>query len=275
MMNNAQSDGSGANPKRRNRNNRRKKPSGGGTGNPQETALHAPKPPTEVSSGAMDIVPPAPPAKRGGMAKVSSTMASYVTQSRFADLPVAAGTRKAIHEVLRYEFMTQVQAQTLPVILQGVDCLAKAKTGTGKTLAFLIPTIENILKMQEKNMDGNPICSTILSPTRELASQISAEASKLCTFLKMNIVTIFGGTSINKDKNRLMGRVDILVATPGRMIDHLENTPNFSQRINNVRVLIMDEADQLLEMGFKVYIIFVPLANSSLQYSHISPPLYH
>jgi ATP-dependent RNA helicase MSS116 len=185
--------------------------------------------------------------------KVSSTMASYVTQSRFADLPVDAGTRKAIQDVFRYEYMTQVQAETLPVITQGVDVLAKAKTGTGKTLAFLIPTIENLLKMQKKGIDGKPICSIILSPSRELASQISAEAAKLCTFSNLNVVTVFGGTPIKKDQKKLAsGRVDILVATPGRLIDHLENTPNFSQRVRGVRVLIMDEADQLLEMGFKV-----------------------
>lgn len=92
----------------------------------------------------------------------------------------------------------------------------------------------------------------MLSPTRELACQIAAEGGALCTFHKLTIVTVYGGTNINTDKQRLKSRVDILVATPGRLIDHLENTPNFAPRlISNLRVLIMDEADQLLEMGFR------------------------
>jgi ATP-dependent RNA helicase MSS116 len=150
------------------------------------------------------------------MKAMSSTMKAYASSTKFSSLPIGAETRRALAEVLRYEFCTEVQAQTLPPILSGVDCLAKAKTGTGKTLAFLIPSIEVVRKARAtKPADG--IMALILSPTRELASQIAAEAESLITFLPdLKIRVVFGGTNINADKKAIAGRVDFLVATPGR-----------------------------------------------------------
>lgn len=132
--------------------------------------------------------------------------------------------------------------------MKGVDCLAKAKTGTGKTLGFLIPTVETILKVKQ---GGNPVCALVISPTRELASQIATEAAALTTFHRMNIVCVIGGTNIQSDKKKLNARVDILIGTPGRLNDHLDNTPGFADRCRQLKVLILDEADQLLEQGFK------------------------
>ena len=115
--------------------------------------------------------------------------------------------------------------------MRGVDCLAKAKTGTGKTLAFLIPSIEHILNngiKRDKGMRGekNPISTLILSPTRELAMQIAKEAAQLLHFLPtLRTVCLVGGTNMKKDVRMLNeGSVDILVATPGRLLDHLDNT---------------------------------------------------
>ncbi|GMH60491.1 hypothetical protein TrRE_jg4123, partial [Triparma retinervis] len=151
---------------------------------------------------------------------------------------------------MRYEYMTEVQAQTLPICLSGVDTLAKAKTGTGKTLAFLIPALEII--SQTRQAPRGSILTLILSPTRELASQIETEAKKLTKYEAINTVCVIGGTNIKTDQRRLnVDRLDLLIATPGRLIDHLENTPGIAQAVRNIKILIFDEADQLLEMGFK------------------------
>eukprot|EP01041_Mallomonas_annulata_P013473 gene13473-28545_t len=175
----------------------------------------------------------------------------YSSSELFSNLSIAIETRRAIAEVMKYTHMTPVQAATLPVILQGDDCLAKAKTGTGKTLAFLIPAIE-ILRTKASKTPHGTIPILILSPTRELAAQIAAEAMVLLSFQQhIKVVCVVGGTNINTDKKSLSGQVSILVATPGRLIDHLQNTPDFSNKFRNMNMLIMDEADQLLEMGFR------------------------
>merc|ERR1719453_1624461 len=156
--------------------------------------------------------------------------------------------------------MTPVQAETLPVIIRGTDVLAKAKTGTGKTLAFLIPSIEvvvNAMRNSSSSSGGGgggsnkKISVLILSPTRELASQIGKECEVLLRFQpSLKCAVVFGGVPIKKDHGRIAG-VDFLVATPGRLIDHLDNTAGFMQRLAQIDVLIFDEADQMLDMGFK------------------------
>jgi ATP-dependent RNA helicase MSS116 len=153
----------------------------------------------------------------------------FITDERFSDLPISAESKRGIKDVLGYEYMTTVQAQTLPPILAGKDCLAKAKTGTGKTLGFLIPTVQ-LVRDTPPPQHKDAIMSLILSPTRELASQIAEEAKQLTQYEGMNIVCVIGGTNVNTDIRRLSKRVDILIATPGRLVDHLENTPGFADR---------------------------------------------
>jgi len=128
--------------------------------------------------------------KSNPSARTSTTTMSQMTGARFADLPIHADTKRALAEVLRYETMTIVQEQSLPVALTGVDVLAKAKTGTGKTLSFLIPAIEEALRAQ-----GAPgkIKVLIVSPTRELASQIYEEGQMLCRFHSgLKLMCIYG-----------------------------------------------------------------------------------
>ncbi|OEU10542.1 DEAD-domain-containing protein [Fragilariopsis cylindrus CCMP1102] len=154
--------------------------------------------------------------------------------------------------------MTAVQAETLPLILKGSsdhqDCLAKAKTGTGKTLAFMIPTIERIMAaMSNRSKNRSDICCLVISPTRELASQIGAETERLLSFHQKEIqkvVVCVGGTNKNKDVRSLAGTTPIVVATPGRLLDHLQNG-GLAQRMARLDSLILDEADQLLDMGFR------------------------
>lgn len=168
---------------------------------------------------------------------------------------------------------------TLPVILSGKDCLAKAKTGTGKTLAFLIPSIEKMLQ-KPPSRGGKPISTLILSPTRELAMQIGKEAELLLHFApQMKTLCLVGGTNMKKDVRLLNeGPVAILVASPGRLLDHLENTPGISERLGQTQTVILDEADNLLDMGFKPTIDkifqFLPStdARQTLLFSATVPP---
>ena len=193
---------------------------------------------------------------------------AHITDKRFADLQISHQSRRALAEVFKYEYMTAVQAETLPLILQSngnKDCLAKAKTGTGKTLAFMIPTIERITSNNNNNSNNNRGSSSsstsrnndvnclVISPTRELAQQITTETEKLLTYHTNHlrkVVTIVGGTNKNKDNKALQGITPIIVATPGRLLDHLQNS-DLAARMTNLDCLILDEADQLLDMGFR------------------------
>jgi len=248
-----------------NSRNRNRKPAGGGGG-----GRGAPRPMPTNQGGRG----PPPQQQQPGLAQVAAPLQGFLAKTaassdtKFADVAgISAPIRAAVND-MRFEYMTEVQAQTLPVILQGVDCLAKAKTGTGKTLGFVIPALEVIGMLPPDNGQGTKVQTLILSPTRELAAQIETEARKLTKYMKINIVCVIGGTNIKSDQRRFVeaNTLHLLIATPGRLIDHLENTPNFAQSISKVKVLVMDEADQLLEMGFKPAIdkilSFLPSKNS-------------
>jgi ATP-dependent RNA helicase MSS116 len=217
-----------------------------------------------IPASGFEPTPPAPPAVAVAVAGPSAsssapaaadggTKLAHITDRRFADLEISSESRRALSEVFKYQFMTAVQAETLPLILKSgsQDCLAKAKTGTGKTLAFMIPTIEKITKKTSRRMTD--INCLVISPTRELAQQITAETEKLLTFHKdhlRKVVTCVGGTNKNRDIKALRGSTPIVVATPGRLLDHLQNG-DLASRMANLDCLILDEADQLLDMGFR------------------------
>jgi len=183
-------------------------------------------------------------------ARTSSTTLAHVTSHRFDALRGTAGdaTLRAIREVLGYEFMTRVQAEALPVCCAGRDVVAKAKTGTGKTIAFMVPTLERAAEV-------GGIGGLVLSPTRELAQQTLEEGKLLSRFYgrDFGLACFVGGVAIKKDYSALSrSSCRVLVATPGRLNDHLENTEGFAARLSaHLRVLVFDEADQLLDMGFR------------------------
>lgn len=172
---------------------------------------------------------------------------------RFASLPLCAESQRALAEGLRYEYCTKVQAMSLPACLSGSDVVCKAKTGSGKTIAFLLPAIERI-KAQKR--PPRTVACLVISPTRELAAQIAAEAAKLVQFQRPPIVVqcVVGGTNMKSEASKMSARApDILVATPGRLIDHLKNgalAPAL-QTPGGLQTLVFDEADQLLDMGFR------------------------
>ncbi|ORY45499.1 DEAD-domain-containing protein [Rhizoclosmatium globosum] len=152
---------------------------------------------------------------------------------------------RALKEVIGHEFLTMVQDKTIKEIIQGTDCLAQAKTGTGKTLGFLIPAIERLVRSTPSPSQlphPNSVSILVISPTRELAQQIEVEAVQLLRFLPFK--------AQSKRLKSLDKRVDILIATPGRLKDHLQNS-NLKQGCASLQFLIFDEADRLLDQGFK------------------------
>lgn len=136
---------------------------------------------------------------------------------------------------------TPVQAKAIPVLLKGRDVIAQAQTGTGKTLAFLLPILERV-----KAADP-AVQALILSPTRELAIQITAEAKKLAPVVGASVLATYGGQDVEKQIRRLQGAAQIVVATPGRLLDHLRRG---TIRLDRLSMLVLDEADQMLHMGF-------------------------
>lgn len=136
---------------------------------------------------------------------------------------------------------TPVQAQAVPVLLSGKDAIAQAQTGTGKTLAFLLPILERI------DMRKPFIQALIITPTRELALQISAEVKKLATAMPVNFLAVYGGQDITQQIRRLRGRVQLVIGTPGRLLDHVGRK---TLDLRHLDMLVLDEADQMLDMGF-------------------------
>ncbi len=137
---------------------------------------------------------------------------------------------------------TPIQEQSISLIKEGKDIIAEAATGTGKTLAFLLPLFENI------NLSSNEIQALILTPTRELAIQITNEANKLKEAKDINILALYGGKDISSQLKKLNNNVHLIIATPGRLLDHLARK---TIDLSKLRTFILDEADQLLLMGFK------------------------
>ncbi|KAK7292797.1 hypothetical protein RJT34_15651 [Clitoria ternatea] len=203
---------------------------------------------------------------------------SYLSETRFDQCSVNPLSLKGVKDA-GYEKMTVVQEATLPVILKGKDVLAKAKTGTGKTVAFLLPSIEVVAKSPPSDRDQRrpPILVLVICPTRELASQAAAEATKLLKYHPtIGVQVVIGGTRLALEQKRMQANpCQILVATPGRLRDHIENTAGFATRLMGVKVLVLDEADHLLDMGFlrdiEKIIAAVPKQRQTLLFSATIP----
>ncbi len=168
--------------------------------------------------------------------------------SGFETLNLEPQLKQAI-DALGFKEMTLIQAKVLQYTLAGHDAIGRAQTGTGKTAAFLISIINDLLKnpIQHQRFRGEPR-ALILAPTRELAIQIESDAKELTKFAGLNVVTLVGGVDFDKQKKQLdQGFVDIIVATPGRLIDFTEQKEIW---LDQIEFLVIDEADRLLDMGF-------------------------
>lgn len=169
-------------------------------------------------------------------------------KSRFHDFNLPDAVMHAIAD-LEFQYCTPIQAATIESSLSGKDIIGKAQTGTGKTVAFLLGIITDLLDypLEDGRRKGEPR-ALIVAPTRELALQIAADAEGLAKYADLHVVSLVGGMDYDKQRRQLREReVDILVATPGRLIDFINGK---EVDLYNVEVLVLDEADRMLSMGF-------------------------
>ena len=175
-------------------------------------------------------------------------------------------------DTMGFEEPTEIQEKAIPPVMKGRDIIACAQTGTGKTAAFLLPVLDNILV----NPEADTIKALIISPTRELAQQIDQQLQGLAYFSNVSSLAIYGGgggTDFDLEKKALTQGADIIVCTPGRLISHL----NLGYvKFEKLRFLILDEADRMLDRGFNQDIIrinsFLPKKKQTLMFSATMPP---
>ncbi len=164
----------------------------------------------------------------------------------FESLGLRAELLRAVSEK-GYSEPTPIQKQAIPIIMEGRDLMGGAQTGTGKTAGFTLPLLERLMATNKPGKGRRPIRALILTPTRELAAQVHESVQTYGRHLPLKSTVVFGGVSINPQKMKLIKGVDILVATPGRLLDHIsQNSANLSK----VDILVLDEADRMLDMGF-------------------------
>ncbi|MFA5982610.1 MAG: DEAD/DEAH box helicase [Methylococcaceae bacterium] len=174
----------------------------------------------------------------------SSPLPSEVDENiGFIDFHLAEPLRLAI-EKLAFSQPTLTQIKTIPLALNHHDLLVSAKTGSGKTAAFILPTLQHLIT-NAKPTAG--IHALVLAPTRELARQIAKQSEQLSQFCNLNIALVTGGEDFKQQQNKLHHSPDILIATPGRLLELLEQD---SLMLNHISILVLDEADRMLDMGF-------------------------
>ena len=165
---------------------------------------------------------------------------------KFADLGLSEPLLDAI-ELQGYDTPSPIQEKAIPHVIEGKDVMAAAQTGTGKTAGFTLPLLHRLSNTPKPQGKGNQARALILTPTRELAAQVANSVETYGQNLKIKSTVVFGGVKINPQMQRLRGGVDVLIATPGRLLDlHNQNAIQFDK----LEVLILDEADRMLDMGF-------------------------
>jgi len=171
----------------------------------------------------------------------------HLSDTRFSELDIHPDVQKGI-EGIGFEFCTPIQALSLPIALQGKDVSGQAQTGTGKTAAFLIACFHKLLNNERKeSKKKNPVRALVVAPTRELAIQIHEDGKKLVEHTGLKMALAYGGTDYDKQRSAIEGGADILIGTPGRIIDY------FKQGVfalDALEVIILDEADRMFDLGF-------------------------
>ena len=166
----------------------------------------------------------------------------------FAQLQLSAPLARAVAE-MGYETMTPIQAQAIPVVLQGRDVMGAAQTGTGKTAAFALPLLQRMLKHENPSTSParHPVRALVLLPTRELADQVAEQVKLYGRYTDLRCAVVFGGMDMKPQTLELKKGVEVLVATPGRLLDHIEAK---NCVLNQVEYVVLDEADRMLDIGF-------------------------
>lgn len=173
---------------------------------------------------------------------------AVAAQVCFADFGLAPEILKAL-DAQGYVHPTPIQAQAIPIVLQGRDVMGAAQTGTGKTASFSLPIIQLLLRHANTSMSParHPVRALILTPTRELAIQVAENVKAYSQFTPLRSTVVFGGMDMAPQAQILRGGVEIVIATPGRLLDHVQQK---SVNLGQTQLLVMDEADRMLDMGF-------------------------
>jgi len=166
----------------------------------------------------------------------------------FSNLSLAPTLARAVAE-MGYESMTPIQAQAIPVVLTGQDVMGAAQTGTGKTAAFSLPLLQRLLKHENPSTSParHPVRALVLLPTRELADQVAQQIKMYAKYTQLRSAVVFGGMDMKPQTLELKKGVEVLVATPGRLLDHIEAK---NAVLNQVEYVVLDEADRMLDIGF-------------------------
>jgi len=193
----------------------------------------------------------------------------------FVDLDLAPEVLHAVRDA-GYTHPTPIQRQAIPLALAGRDLIGLAQTGTGKTAGFTLPIVQNLIGTPLLGVDGEPVHRPrvlILTPTRELAAQVEESFRKYGKYTSLRVVPIYGGVGIEPQSKALRRGVDVVVATPGRLLDHMERG-NVS--FDDLEVLVLDEADRMLDMGFAPQlnriVNDIPRYRQTLLFSATMPP---
>lgn len=179
----------------------------------------------------------------------SETIASTeVAATSFANLNLAPALARAVAE-MGFSAMTPIQAQAIPVVIQGRDVMGAAQTGTGKTAAFSLPLLHRMMKHENASTSParHPVRALVLLPTRELADQVAQQVKLFAKYTNLRSAVVFGGVDMKPQTAELKAGVEVLVATPGRLLDHIEAK---SAVLNQVEYVVLDEADRMLDIGF-------------------------
>ena len=195
-------------------------------------------------------------------------------QPRFEDFGLAPEILRALSDQ-GYVHPTPIQAQAIPIVMQGRDVMGAAQTGTGKTASFSLPIIQNLLPLASNSASParHPVRALILTPTRELADQVADNVRNYCKHTPLRSTVVFGGVDMSPQTMALRNGVEILIATPGRLLDHVQQkTLNLGQ----TQILVLDEADRMLDMGFlpdlQRIVNLLPKQRQSLMFSATFSP---
>jgi len=226
--------------------------------------------PARVRSTGLGKVPGAAPVRDS-----TETMATHTTEveqaaaaetRQFDELGLSGAALSAIRDA-GYQHPTPIQAEAIPLILKGRDVMGLAQTGTGKTAAFTLPIVDRLLDGPRRTR------ALVLTPTRELCVQVVESVQKYARHAELDAATVYGGVPIEPQQKRLRAGVDIVVATPGRLLDHLERQ---NVVFDDLEVLVLDEADRMLDMGFAPQInrivAQIPSYRQTLLFSATMPP---
>ena len=192
----------------------------------------------------------------------------------FSTLPLDPKLLRAVADS-GYTAMTPIQAKAIPIVLAGRDVMGAAQTGTGKTAAFTIPLLQKMLRHENASMSParHPVRALVLAPTRELADQVAENVKKYAKQTQLRSAVVFGGIDMKPQTLQLKAGVEVLIATPGRLLDHIEAK---NAVLNQVEYVVLDEADRMLDIGFlpdlQRILSYLPKARQTLLFSATFSP---